>query len=215
MSASHRVAVIRQVVNALRKTFDSDYPDSMFQAVYIGPNFQLTQEKYPAIFVAYQERSIQDIGLGHYVEGTDEQGMDRRFRQALAQGAIQFTVMAQTPLERDTLLDDLMDVIMFGKEDVNKSAFWREIFDDDWIWLELNTKNIIPGGVSSLAAPWQSENDLLFTGSYTLNSIAEFFSDMDTSDLVPINHIKVYPYRDDQAVPTGNDTGTPPSPWNP
>jgi len=212
MAASHRVAVIRQVVNALRKTFDADYPDKMFDTVYIGPEFQMTAERYPAIFVAYQERSIQDIGLGHYFEGIDEQGMDRRFRQAIAQGAIQFTVMAATPYERDTLMDDLMDVIMFGKEDANKSAFWNEIFDDDWIWLELNTKNIIPGGVSSMPAPWQSENDLLFTGSYTLTSKAEFASDADTSDLLPINKIKVYPYREDQQVPTG---ATDPAPWNP
>ena len=49
MAASHRVAVIRQVVNALRKTFDADYPDEMFNATYIGPNFQLDRAKYPAI----------------------------------------------------------------------------------------------------------------------------------------------------------------------
>lgn len=204
---------MRQVVNALRKTFDLDYPDQMFQAVYIGPNFQMTPAKYPAIFVAYQESNIRMIGLGHYLDGIDEQGMDRRFRQAIAQGAVQLTVMAQTPLERDTLMDDLMDAIMFGRYAPSvTNTFWNEIVDDDYIWLELITENIQPGGVSSMPAPWQSENDLLFVGSYVIQSKAEFASDSDTGDLVPINKVKVFPYREDQAVPTGSDD---PAPWNP
>lgn len=212
MAANHRVAVLGQVTNALRKTFDADYPDPMFQAVYIGPNYQLARAKYPAIYIAYQENSIQNIGLGHRVSGIDADGMDRTFKQAISRGAIQFTVMAMTPLERDTLMDDLMDVFMFGKENTNKSAFWNEIFGADFVWLELNTENILPGGVSTLPAPWQTENELLFTGSYVLASKAEFFSDADTSEFVPINKIKGYPYRPDQQVPTGAADS---APWNP
>jgi hypothetical protein len=121
--------------------------------------------------------------------------------------------MAQTPLERDALMDGLMDVFMFGRYHPSATnTFWNEINDDDWISLVLNTEDIHPGGVSSMPAPWQSENDLLFTGSYSLTSKAEFYSDADTSDLVPINKIKVLPYREDQEVPTGaTDAAT----WNP
>lgn len=212
MASSHRVAVIRQVTNALRKTFDADYPDQMFRVVYTGPNFQMKRASYPAVYVAYGETSIQNIGLGHRVAGFDAQGQDRLFKQAIAAGTIQFTVMALTPLERDTLMDDLMDVFMFGKEQPAKSAFWTEIFGEDFIWLTLNVENIIPGGVSTMVVPWQTENDILFTGSYALTSSCEFFSDANTSDFVPINKIKGLPYRPDQQVPTG---AVDPAPWNP
>jgi len=208
---SHRVAVISQVSNALRKTFDSNYPDPMFRDIYVGPEFQLAREKYPAVYVRYQESEIKNIGLGHRVAAVDDQGMDRLLRQAIATGSIQFTVMALTPLERDTMMDNLVDLFMFGKEETERSAFWTNIFDESYIWLNLNTEYITPGGVGQLPAPWQSENDLLFNGSYMLQSTCEFYSDMNTSDFVPINSVKVYPYRQDQQVPTGaND----PASWD-
>jgi hypothetical protein len=207
MPVTHRKAVIRQVTNALRKTFDTDYPDEMFRDIYLGPNFQMAREKYPAIYVAYQENDIRQIGLGHLLDVIDDQGMDRVVQQAVARGAIQFTVMALTPLERDTLMDYLADLLLFSRKDdsVSKNVFWREIHDAGYIWLTLNNEHLTPGGISSQAAPWQSENDLLFTGSYMVQSTAEFFSDMDTSTLVPVTKVKVYPYREDQPVPTGTN----------
>lgn len=213
MAVTHRVGVIRQVTNALRKTFDSDYPDPMFRDVYVGPNFQLAREKYPAIYVAYQESNIRQAGLGHKLNIIDDEGLDRVVQQAIAEGAIQFTVMALTPYERDVLLDYVSDILLFSRRDgsVNKSVFWQQIHTADYLWLTLNSENVRPGGVSSLPAPWQAENDLLFTGSYSISSEAEFFSDVNTSNLVPINKIKVYPYRSDQPIPQGVSD---PAEWN-
>jgi hypothetical protein len=199
----HRVAIIRQITNALRKTFDADYPDLPFQVVYTGPEFQMEAIKYPAIYVAYQEASIQNAGLGHRIEAIDNSGMDRLLSQAIAQGAVQFTVGALTAYERDSLLDAISDLLIFSKNSsVAKETFWKEITDEDFLWLTLNTESVTPGGVSSMAAPWQSENDIIFTGSYSCQLEAEFFSDYETSDFVPINSVRVFPYRPDQPVPT-------------
>ena len=211
MAARHRTAVIDQVTNALRKTFDSDYPDDMFKVVYTGPNFQMEQQSYPAIYVAYQESSIKNIGLGHRVAAVDTQGFDRLLRQSIAEGSIQLTVMALTPLERDVMLDNLMDAIMFGKDSPTKNAFWNEIFDEDFIWLNLNTENLMPGSVSPVQAPWGQEDAMLHTGSYMLTSTCEFYSDYETSDFVPINQVRILPYREDQQVPLGADD---PAEWN-
>lgn len=198
----HRVAVLSQVTNALRKTFDSDYPDLGFEVVYTGPEFQMEAQRYPAVYVAYQESQIRTAGLGHYIQTVDTQGMDRMLKQSIALGAIQFTAMALTPLERDSLMDALSDLLLFSKGGVAaKATFWKEITDEDFLWLTLTTENIQPGGVSSMPAPWQSENDILFSGSYAVNSEAEFFSDFETSDFVPINKVGLFPYRPDQSVP--------------
>jgi hypothetical protein len=212
MANQHRIAVIRQVTNALRKTFDADYPDIGFRVVYTGPNFQMEPEKYPAVYVAYGETSLQSAGLGHRIAAVDEDGMDRLLKQSIAQGTIQFTVMALTPFERDSLLDAVSDLLLFSKDgQISKSVFWKEIHDEDFLSLVLNTENVMPGGVSSQQAPWQSSNDLIFTGSYAVSSKAEFFSDFETSEFVPINRVRALPYRPDQPVPTGaND----PAPWN-
>jgi hypothetical protein len=199
---SHRVAVLEQVTNALRKTFDSDYPNLDFRVVYTGPEFQMEAQKYPAIYVAYQESQIRNAGLGHRIQAIDTEGMDRLLKQAIALGAIQFTAVALTPLERDALMDALSDILLFSKGgSAAKSTFWKEINDEDYLWLTLSTENIQPGGVSTMPAPWQSENDILFSGSYAVNTEAEFFSDFDTSDFVPINKVAVFPYRPDQQVP--------------
>jgi hypothetical protein len=211
---SHRVAVIRQVTNALRKTFDGTFPETdLFpNQIYTGPNFQYERQNYPAIYVAYQEQEIKNIGLGHRIRAVDDQGLDRILSQAIASGAIQFTVMALTPLERDTLMDALSDVLVFGKNNQShKAIFWKEINDADFLWLTINTESIQPGGVSNATTPWNAEDELLFTGSYMVTSSAEFYSDFDTSEFVPINKVTILPYREDQQVPTGADD---PAPWN-
>jgi hypothetical protein len=129
----HRVAVIRQLTNALRKTFDADYPDLPFRVVYTGPEFQMEATKYPAIYVAYQESNIQNAGLGHRIQAVDVNGMDRLLNQAIAQGAAQFTAMALTPYERDSLLDAISDLLVFSKNGaVAKNTFWKEITDEDF-----------------------------------------------------------------------------------
>lgn len=198
----HRVAIIRQVTNALRKTFDSDYPDLNFRVVYTGPNFQMEAAKYPAVYVSYAETDIRNAGLGHRLEAIDDQGMNRLLLQAIAQGSIQFTVMALTPLERDSLMDAISDLLVFSRHGSSaKQTFWNEIHDEDFLWMTLASEYVHPGGVSNLSAPWQSENDILFTGSYACNVEAEFYSDFETSAFVPINKVNVFPYRPDQQVP--------------
>lgn len=198
----HRVAVIRQITNALRKTFDTDYPDLPFKLVYTGPEFQMEATKYPAIYIVYQESNIKNAGLGHRLHAIDTDGTDRLLNQAIAQGAVQFTAMALTAFERDALLDALSDLLIFSKEGASaKNTFWKEITDEDFLWLTINTGSVSPGGVSTTQAPWQSENDIIFTGSYSCQLEAEFYSDFNTSDFVPINAVRVFPYRPDQPVP--------------
>lgn len=198
----HRVAVLRQLTNALRKTFDADYPYVPFELIYTGPEFQMEPEKYPAIYVAYQETSLRAAGLNNRFATIDDQGLDRLLQQAIALGAVQFTAMALTPEERDSLLDALSDILIFSrKASPAKSTFWNEIHGEDFLWLTLLSESVQPGGVSNMAAPWQSENDILFIGSYSCQSEAEFFSDYETSEFVPINRVKLFPYRPDQQVP--------------
>jgi len=209
MAASFRVAVIRQVVNALRKTFDNDYPDTSLRNLYIGPDFQYERSKYPAIIIRFEPTTVRNLGMGHYVVDTDNQGFDRIYHQWYFEGSIAFTVWALSSYQRDVLLDNIMDVIAFGRYKTNTSAFYNEIYDDDFITLNMQTEDIRPGTNSTSEVPWQAENEQFYTGSWWTQVTGHFYSDGTTGALVPIRQINAYPYREDQAVPQGAEP-----PWN-
>lgn len=203
MAIKHRVGVIQTITNALRKTFDSGYPDNYFSNMYVGPEFQMELSKYPAIIVSYQERTIRNMGLGHYVEERDAQGLDRMYQQWFFEGTLIFTMIGRTALERDRLMDAFVDVVGPGKYRPSTSPFFEELYDDDFIILNVNVENITPGGVTAAPAPWDNADDMLFSGQYTLDVNGEFFSDADTSDFISINKIVAFPYRPDQELPVG------------
>lgn len=207
MAISHRVAVIQTVTNALRKTFDGGYPYELFRNIYIGPEFQMELSKYPAIIVRYNERVIRNVGLGHFVEDVDGEGLDRLYQQWWFEGSVVFTVIGRTALERDRLMDHLVDVIGPGKYADAVSPFFQEIYDDDFIILNMITENIVPGGISAAPAPWDNADEMLFSGQYTVEVSGHFFSDADMSEFISINNIDVYPYRPDQELPTGAEPG--------
>jgi hypothetical protein len=203
MAISHRTGVIRQIVNALRKTFDTGYPEQVFRDIYVGGEFQMELSRYPAIIVRYQERTIRNMGLGHYVVDEEGDELDRRYQQWYFEGTLIFTIIGRSTYERDLLMDHFVDVVGPGKYRASTAPFFEELYDDDFIILNANVENIIPGGVSQALAPWDNADEMLFSGTYTLDVNGEFFSDLDTSELISITNIDVYPYRPDQELPVG------------
>lgn len=196
--------VTDQVSNALRKTYDSGFPEPGLRNIYVGPEFQLAREKYPAIYVTFQENTIQPAGLGWLEGATDSSGQDGIVRHWLFQGSITFTVMALTPLSRDTMADWLVNMLGNGDLIAGLRDFHNEVFDpNDFIILYMNTQNIIPGGPGVLDAPWGTTEERLYYRKYTVNVAGEFYSDISTGALIEIRRIASYPYRPDQTSPTG------------
>ena len=204
MAWKHRTGVIRQVTNALRKTFDAGFlSDPMFQSVYVGPEFQFEESRFPMVIIRYHETVLRNIGLGHSVQAVDEEGFTQDYRHWYFEGNVVFSVLALNQFERDTLMDAVSNVIGAGRFQADMSPFWQEIYDDDFIILNMATENLQPGGVGTQPTPWEGENELVHTGQYIVRVTGEFFSDPQTNEMVRIRQVNVYPYREDQEIPSG------------
>lgn len=60
---------------------------------------------------------------------------------------------------------------------------------------------IIPGGEQIGAVPWESEDELQFGNSYSVQIYGEFWSKPESGELILIDQIDLYPYRTGEQEP--------------
>ena len=110
--------------------------------------------------------------------------------------------MALTSLERDRLYDEVVAVIAFGDADLTqRSAFRATIEDNGLIACDANWDEISSGGVSATqGTPWGTD-EMIYEITVRFLVKGEFVSDVDTTQLVPLSAIKVYPYVEGEPDP--------------
>jgi hypothetical protein len=171
------------------------------------------QSAYPVIIVAIDEEEVMTQGfLGYYLEA-DEFGDPIRIDYWRVVGQIRLEVHALNPIDRDKIVAGLTNLFAFGHEMPSMRNFYTEIVDVDWIALQILFRKITTSGDSAPSqAYWGEPADLVYTKSLSFPFLAELYSNPDTGGLVTIENINLYPYRPDQAVPTG---ASDPAPWWP
>src|SRR4051794_26890157 len=110
----YRTTIIRQIILALRDVFNSVYPQTEFASLNIVPKNQLSEIDYPAIVVNYNGGRITNAGVGHREYFPDPQGNVREWGHRRFEGEFEFTAVALSPLERDILVDALVEVLSFS-----------------------------------------------------------------------------------------------------
>lgn len=205
MPSGFHTALTREVTDALRDTFDDQYPEEYFRGIYAGPEFQQDRQRYPAIIWRYQIRELKNVGLGHFIQDVDEDtGSEVEWQQWLFWGTATFNALSLTTQGRDELVDNLLAVLAHGRKDPVLGRFHQDIYDNDWILLYLMTERLVWTGNNTLPAPWGSEDEVIYQTGYSCDITGEFFSDPYTSELIRISNIRFYPYRPDQTVPKGS-----------
>lgn len=204
ISYAYKVGVKREMVQALRDAVNS-WPDLNFRGkVKVVNEWPLTEIDYPMIVLHFAEESIENIGIGHYEVAFDDSGTPYKLLHWMFKGQLTFTVYANTPLDRDMISVGILNLIAFGKEIPEFENFHKEVTDNDFVALQMLTDKIIPGGDGVTAPPWGNPDDNIFTASYGVQLLGEFFTDPRTSNLVMINQVIAYPYRKDQPIPQGS-----------
>jgi hypothetical protein len=201
----YKTMVKRTIVDSLRNVFDSTYPDEQFQNLKITPEFPLTKVSYPAIHIQFNEEVISNAGVGHAEYFRDPNGDLRKWQHRKFNGSITYNVVTLSPLDRDILSDALIEIFSFGRLNTLQSNFYNTLYgnpDDPFSILSLlsqltvNTDEIEAGGESATIAPWDPEDVLVYTSSYTTTVTGGFYNSVpvEGTGTVFVANIDMYPY---------------------
>lgn len=207
----YKVGLKREIERALGGVFGDTYPDPNFRnKVQVHLDFPMQEEAFPAVYLTYQEGQVENVGVGHVEAGLDDNGNAAQIRHFRFSGQLMFNIMGRNPLERDTVTEGIINLLSFGRDMPAFKPFYDELFDGQFVKIQVLTDSIQPGGENVITAPWNTEDDRLYTNRYSVPVFGEFWNSPTTGGLIQIETVDLYPYRADQPVPTGSND---PAPW--
>jgi len=168
-------AVKRGVIRALKRTFDTGYPNSALAGVHVDMEYPATKEEYPGIWVQFSLSTLVRAGIGMEVQGDD----GKLYYHWRFTGTIRVTVIALTSLERDRMSDGIINLFAFGRYVSTMTAFSETLKANDTVAIELDQDGLTPGGQSvNVGVPWDPDQ-IAYEDSYGINCLGEFFMSTD------------------------------------
>jgi hypothetical protein len=176
------------IVEAVKNTFDDEYPVTQFRNVWTSIEYPIKQQNYPGIWVDYEDaRPLQIAGIDH--KEIDPDG--RPFTRWKFAGHATFTVVAFSSQERDALYDEMVRVIAFGRQNAMTDRFRSYIEGNDLIACNFDFDTIQPGGnAAAPGTPWGSD-EVIYEKSFSMQALGEFVVDPENIELVPLSAIIV------------------------
>lgn len=185
------------LVQALKETFDGDYPEEKLRNLYVSIEYPVKPQQYPSIWVDFEEASLQNAGIDHR-EVDDEGNMVLRWRY---QGYVSYTIAALSSLERDRIYDELVKVLAFGRSSEYLSAFRQFVENNDFIAMNFDFDQIeVHGNGATPGTPWETD-EIIYERTVAMQVLGEFVTDVDTGNLVPLSKIVI----DSRIAPSTED----------
>lgn len=183
------------LVDAIKQTFNEDYPVKDFQGIHCSIEYPIDKMAYPGIWVDYTDTgNLMIAGINHR-EYSDEaaDGTRKRYTRWRFSGYAQFTVVALSSLQRDRLYDELVRIMAFGNApqgggtDLNIINRFRQIVEsNEFIACNFDFDQIEPtGNAAAPGTPWGSD-EIIYERSLNMEVIGEFVSDGETLALVDL-----------------------------
>lgn len=213
------------VVEALRATFDSGYPNLDFRlnSENISIEYPVAQSNYPGIWVQYEDApdSLHIAGIGHEETSVDGSGnVTGRYTRWRFQGTVTLTCTALSSQERDRLYDEIVRVFVSAKYNDSLSEFRNLIEQNDLVAINANFDDLRPFGDNAApGTPWGTD-EAIYEKSISFDTIGEFISDVFTGSMLPLSKVEFIDYVDGTTPPKFPDepgsTTAPPTPgdWN-
>lgn len=182
------------MVEALRATFTSTYPQPDFRSVWVSIEYPIEKASYPGLWVDYSDSDeLRVAGIDHheYVELSDGPHRVTRWRFG---GEVTVTVVALSSLERDRLFDEVVRTFAFARENTAVSAFRDRIEQNDLMAMNINFDTLrVFGDNAAPGTPWETE-EIIYEKSVSMDVIGEFVGDPSTGALVRLSQIRVTGY---------------------
>jgi hypothetical protein len=173
-------------VKAMRTTLDADYSEPDFRNIPVEIEYPVKHAQIPSVWVNFDPIGpIRPVGIGH-VEDIDAQGgMHRTTRWSFA-GAISYTAITLSAFERDRLVDQMIQIIAFGRYDDQRAEFRNCFEHDPLVQINVNWDEIDQRGFDAApGTPW-GDDAMMYEGTIAINAIGEFVSTPSTELLLPI-----------------------------
>lgn len=143
------------VIQALRATFTSMYPDTKLASMNIDLEYPYLVDHYPGIWVRFSPSKIQASGLSLTQTSVNN---DEIFSVWYFEGTVSFTIIALTSLERDLISDGVIEAYAFAAQMPSASPFYATIQSSDLINMTLQSDILSPGGQSeTIGTPWDDD----------------------------------------------------------
>lgn len=202
----YKTYVKKAVVEALRAVFYS-HRDEDLRSTTVEIGFPTDKTTYPMVLVHFYERSINNAGVGHieWIEDSENPGQFHQFKHYLFKGDLEFSIFAQSNLERDLVGDAIVETLAMGQLEAYTRQFLDRIYNPDIenepaaneTFLSINTDQISPYGETQAIAPWLPEDELIYQSSYRVEIYGEIYNRVfdQAEGTGLIEHVDVYPYR--------------------
>lgn len=200
------------LVRATKGVFDQDYPEADFRGLWVSMEYPAEEANYPGIWVGFTPTApLQVAGIGHR-EYTDPaaDGTVRALTKWRFAGVATFTIAALTSLERDRLLDAMVQVIAFGLDNPATAEFKQTLDLNDLIGVQMNWDQFqITGLDENQGTPWGTD-EVIYEGTVGVDCQGEFASSATSGTLVPLSGITVAEYAPGEEPPDlGQDVAQP------
>lgn len=182
------------LVEAIKLTFDNDYPETDFRDIRCSLEYPLDKQDYPGIWVDYEDtKSLQTAGVDH-MERVDIAGSpEQRYRRWEFAGYASFTIVALSSLERDRLFDELVRVIAFGDVLPATYQFRTYVESNDFIACNFDWDQVeVRGNSATPGTPWGTD-EIIYEKTINMEVIGEFVSDKISGSLALLSAINVLP----------------------
>lgn len=215
----YKTFIKRAVVEALQNAFKS-HPDPELAKIRIGIEYKNDRASFPAIIIKFYERDLNNIGVGHvewgpspadplYPEGPFT--YFQKYYHRIYKGDLEFKIYGLSPVDRDKVVDGLVEILTMADvtagglnlldrlyEDIGKTPFSESHF------LAFNTDLLNGYGEGEEIAPWIPEDTLVYTASYRLPILGEFYSKTPDEPMTTqkVQEVDVYPWDDRDPLDT-------------
>lgn len=179
------------VIEALKSTFDEEYPERQFRGLWVSQEYPSEESSYPGVWVDLAvTEPLRVVGVAHREDrGPGPTGGVRRTTRWAFAGTFTLTCVAMTSLERDRLADEVLRSVAFGDEDSATSDLRRSIEANDLIALDLQWDQVvISGGTETRGTPWGTD-DMVYEVTVSLDAQGEFYSERSERALVPLSAV--------------------------
>jgi hypothetical protein len=191
MYLTHTKAALTE---ALRATFDADYPQTDFRNILVSIEYPIKQIDYPSIYVEFDESDQLAIAGINYIEITRTPDAVTKATRWRFYGTATLTCVALSSLERDRLYDEVVRAFAFGKQNPALSPFRNRIESNDLVAINANFDNLrATGDAAAPGTPWGTD-EVIYERSASFQLQGEFVGDPDTSEIVPLSQIVVQDY---------------------
>jgi hypothetical protein len=181
----------RAIAEALTNAFRS-HPDPSLAKTKVDIEYATDRADFPNIIIKFYERDIKNAGVGHEEWGPSPSDPNFpngptftswvKYFHRIYHGDIEFEINALSSLDRDKVVDALIEILM-GEVSRGGETFLERIYFSignspysQFHFITLNTDSISGQGEREENAPWLTEDVLSYVVAYRMEVLGEFYS---------------------------------------